>query len=126
MSKGGARGVHLLFFFLLLFYLADVSYGGRTVLVESGQVQDDVNIIPKRLKVWKKFKRVKSVRGANDTVKIGDRVQTQYTVAEGGNDGWYWGTVHGVHKNGKVNITYDDGDKWSGPGRHVYKHRVGP
>ena len=51
----------------------------------------------------------------------GDRVQTQWTVEEGGNDEWYPGTVAKVLKDGKCKLKYDDGDSWTGDARFIMR-----
>ena len=48
--------------------------------------------------------------GANGLVRKGDRVQTQYTRDEGGDDRWYSGTVSGIRSETRVSIKYDDGE----------------
>jgi len=51
----------------------------------------------------------------------GDRIQTQWTVEEGGNDQWYPGTVAKVLKDGRCKLKYDDGDSWTGDARFMMK-----
>ena len=53
--------------------------------------------------------------------KAGDRVQTQWTVEEGGDDSWYSGTILNVLGDGRCKIKYDDGDSWTGDGRYVMR-----
>eukprot|EP01050_Picozoa_sp_SAG11_P009759 SAG11_NODE_941_length_6455_cov_5.508181_3_plen_126_part_00 len=53
-------------------------------------------------------------------MKVGDRVQTQYTVEEGGDDSWYPGTIIKIMRDGRVKIKYpDDGSTWTGDARYV-------
>jgi hypothetical protein len=55
---------------------------------------------------------------------LGQRVQTQWTSAEGGDDNWYTGTVtSSVPSTNRVGIGYDDGDTWTGSG--IYVHTFG-
>jgi len=48
------------------------------------------------------------------------RVQTQYTKAEGGDDGWYHGTITQVSPPDAVQIQYDDGDSERVESRFVH------
>mmetsp|Transcript_56179 Transcript_56179/g.156479 ORF Transcript_56179/g.156479 Transcript_56179/m.156479 type:complete len:81 (-) Transcript_56179:99-341(-) len=57
---------------------------------------------------------------ANGTVYQGSRVQTQWTIDEGGDGRWCPGTVRSVYTNGTVKISYDDGDTWTGDAAYVY------
>jgi hypothetical protein len=58
---------------------------------------------------------------ANGIITIGDRVQTQWTRDEGGDDNWYLGKVVDVSNDeGHVGIVYDDGDRWTGKADEVY------
>eukprot|EP00405_Crypthecodinium_cohnii_P050168 CAMPEP_0206588764 /NCGR_PEP_ID=MMETSP0325_2-20121206/38492_1 /ASSEMBLY_ACC=CAM_ASM_000347 /TAXON_ID=2866 /ORGANISM="Crypthecodinium cohnii, Strain Seligo" /LENGTH=166 /DNA_ID=CAMNT_0054097135 /DNA_START=23 /DNA_END=523 /DNA_ORIENTATION=- len=61
-----------------------------------------------------------SVTGANAHLTKGERVQTQYTLEEGGDGRWYCGHVARLYENGNVKIKYDDGDQWKGPGIYVW------
>ena len=52
-----------------------------------------------------------------ELLTVGSRVQTQHMVADGGDGGWYAGTVLEVHAEpthpeGTVTIIYDDGEEW--------------
>eukprot|EP00929_Paragymnodinium_shiwhaense_P083548 TRINITY_DN44579_c0_g1_i2.p1 TRINITY_DN44579_c0_g1~~TRINITY_DN44579_c0_g1_i2.p1 ORF type:complete len:167 (+),score=15.80 TRINITY_DN44579_c0_g1_i2:116-616(+) len=60
------------------------------------------------------------ITGANGEIVPGSRVQTQYTVEEGGDGRWYQGTVKRVYREGTVYIKYDDGDEWTGSAMHVW------
>jgi len=55
----------------------------------------------------------------NGTIRVGSRVCTQWTRDEGGNDQWYNGTVRKCFVGDDVQIKYDDGDSWTGPGRYA-------
>ena len=57
---------------------------------------------------------VHSLAGANGVLVIGSRVQTQYTLDEGGDGLYYTGTVTELHSGGEASIRYDDGDSWTG------------
>eukprot|EP00438_Fugacium_kawagutii_P005223 Skav210771 [mRNA] locus=scaffold3765:39879:45803:+ [translate_table: standard] len=48
------------------------------------------------------------------------RVQTNYTVAEGGDGRWYAGKVTRLYGNNRCRIYYDDGDTWTGNAMEVY------
>lgn len=50
----------------------------------------------------------------------GDQVKTQLTVAEGGNDSWFAGTIAKCYVDGQVLIQYDDGDEWCGNAGEVH------
>ena len=50
---------------------------------------------------------------------VGSRVQSQWTVEEGGNGEWFSGRVEACYANGDCKVKFDDGDSWSGPGRYV-------
>ncbi|CAE7746643.1 unnamed protein product [Symbiodinium pilosum] len=60
------------------------------------------------------------VEGANGQITKGLRVQTQYTIAEGGDGRWYMGTVQRLYAGNKCKICYDDGDSWTGNAREVW------
>ena len=60
------------------------------------------------------------VNGANGPITKGMRVQTQYTIAEGGDGRWYSGTVSRLYGNNRCRINYDDGDTWTGNAMEVY------
>ncbi|CAJ1429772.1 unnamed protein product [Effrenium voratum] len=60
------------------------------------------------------------VNGANGQITKGKRVQTQYTIAEGGDGRWYCGTVARLYTNNRCKIKYDDGDTWTGNAMEVY------
>jgi len=51
--------------------------------------------------------------------KNGDRVQTVWTKAEGGDDKWYPATITGVPSANTVTIKYDDGSYWTGSSNWV-------
>ena len=51
----------------------------------------------------------------------GERVQTQWTVEEGGDDAWWPATVVKVLKDGKCELKYDDGDSWTGDARYIVR-----
>ena len=51
----------------------------------------------------------------------GDRVQTQWSVEEGGNDEWFPATVAKVQKDGKCELNYDDGSSWLGDARYIVR-----
>ena len=66
---------------------------------------------------------------ANGAVCIGARVQTQYTIGEGGDGSWYQGRVlylfNGSSQNDSsssyvATIEYDDGEEWTGAASAVY------
>ena len=63
---------------------------------------------------------VPSLPCANGTLALSSRVQTQYTLDEGGDGLWYTGTIQALWDNGECSIKYDDGDKWTG--RSVYAY----
>lgn len=55
---------------------------------------------------------------------MGTRVQTQWTVEEGGNGHWYAGTITALYPGGgRATIEYDDGDLWTGSLADVYMLR---
>lgn len=86
---------------------------------------------------------------AQHGLQVGDRVQTQWTVEEGGNDQWYPGTVSchpaphqcrsrsstltldataaplgqvsKVLKDGRCKLAYADGDSWTGDARFIMR-----
>lgn len=59
--------------------------------------------------------------GFNDVIlHIDDRVQTLYSVEEGGDGQWYCGTIKMCYENGHVLVDYDDGDQWCGLGLEVH------
>ena len=55
------------------------------------------------------------------TLHAGDRIQTQWTRDEGGDNYWYSGTVTQCFGNGQAHVKYDDGDQWTGSGLAMYK-----
>merc|ERR1719343_1740314 len=57
---------------------------------------------------------------ANGILRVGSRVKTQYTRAEGGDDRWYSGTIVKVFANDRAKIKYDDGDVWTGETKWIY------
>ncbi|CAE7558503.1 PDE9A [Symbiodinium natans] len=61
-----------------------------------------------------------AVEGANGQITKGLRVQTQYTIEEGGDGRWYMGTVKRLYAGNKCAIRYDDGDSWTGNARDVW------
>mmetsp|Transcript_70469 Transcript_70469/g.182801 ORF Transcript_70469/g.182801 Transcript_70469/m.182801 type:complete len:168 (-) Transcript_70469:273-776(-) len=60
------------------------------------------------------------VNGANGQLRKGARVQTQYTIDEGGDGRWYPGTIRKLYAGDQVKIGYDDGDTWKGPAMYVW------
>ncbi|CAE7560925.1 unnamed protein product [Symbiodinium sp. CCMP2456] len=60
------------------------------------------------------------VNGANGPIRKGMRVQTQWTIAEGGDGRWYMGTIKRLYNGNKCKINYDDGDSWTGNAREVF------
>ncbi len=66
-----------------------------------------------------------SVSADGELLGVGSRVQTQYTVDEGGDDEWYAGTITVLHAGGRATIVYDDGDEWTGSLREIYSLRHG-
>ncbi|CAE7938915.1 unnamed protein product, partial [Symbiodinium necroappetens] len=48
------------------------------------------------------------VNGANGPIRKGMRVQTQWTIAEGGDGRWYMGTIKRLYNGNKCKINYDD------------------
>jgi hypothetical protein len=63
---------------------------------------------------------VNQLQGANGILTEGVRVQTQFTVEEGGDGRWYAGIIQACYPNGSCKIQYDDGDTWQGPGEDVH------
>ena len=51
----------------------------------------------------------------------GDRVQTQWSVEEGGNGEWFPATVAKVYQDGKCELNYDDGSSWLGDARYIVR-----
>ena len=64
-------------------------------------------------------KRLEKLRCANGMLQIGSRVKTQWSSAEGGDDGWYQGVVTRVNGT-TATIRYDDGDTWTGDATHMH------
>lgn len=63
-----------------------------------------------------------SVQGATGQILVGDRVETQWTKEEGGDDQWYPGVVTDVDSTAQTaTILYDDGDTWTGPAEYIHK-----
>mmetsp|Transcript_6132 Transcript_6132/g.14003 ORF Transcript_6132/g.14003 Transcript_6132/m.14003 type:complete len:172 (+) Transcript_6132:99-614(+) len=60
------------------------------------------------------------VQGANGPLRRGDRVQTQYTIEEGGDGRWYRGTITRLYNNNQAKIKYDDGDVWKGASMYIW------
>lgn len=63
------------------------------------------------------------VSADGEILVIGSRVQTQYTLDEGGNDEWYAGTVGALLPGGDATVVYDDGDTWTGSCAELYMLR---
>eukprot|EP00928_Gymnodinium_smaydae_P058192 TRINITY_DN4141_c1_g2_i1.p1 TRINITY_DN4141_c1_g2~~TRINITY_DN4141_c1_g2_i1.p1 ORF type:complete len:201 (-),score=35.55 TRINITY_DN4141_c1_g2_i1:75-620(-) len=61
-----------------------------------------------------------AVDGAGVLLQRGSRVQTQYTISEGGDGRWYKGTVRQIYVGNQVFIRYDDGDTWTGPAQYAF------
>ena len=52
------------------------------------------------------------------------RVQTEWTLEEGGDGHWYAGTIVALYPGGgRATIEYDDGDLWTGSLSDVYMLR---
>jgi len=62
----------------------------------------------------------------NGVLRVGSRVQTQYTREEGGDDRWYSGTITTVFANEHATIRYDDGDVWTGATCYIRLLNPGP
>ncbi|CAL1144951.1 unnamed protein product [Cladocopium goreaui] len=71
-------------------------------------------------------KEPETVNGANGQITKGMRVQTQYTIAEGGDGRWYMGKVTRLYGNNRCRIYYDDGDTWTGNAMEVYSMQGPP
>ena len=57
---------------------------------------------------------------------MGDRVQTEWTRAEGGDGRYYAGTITAVHlSRNEATVRYDDGDTWTGDAMDVYPYVFG-
>merc|ERR1719382_1834617 len=54
------------------------------------------------------------------------RVQTQYTIDEGGDGRWYQGKIKRLYDGNKVKINYDDGDTWKGSAAYVWSMSGSP
>jgi hypothetical protein len=52
----------------------------------------------------------------------GCRVQTQWTRDEGGDDGWYAGTILRLQGR-RATVHYDDGEMWTGDLDEIYSLR---
>ena len=63
---------------------------------------------------------VTSITSVNGILGINNRVRTQYTKKEGGDDNWYLGTIISCYSQGYVSIHYDDGDYSIVKGTYVY------
>lgn len=61
--------------------------------------------------------------GANGALVVGTRVKTIWTLGEGGDGNWYFGTVKAIYADDHVKVQYDDGDRWTGHAMHVYSLR---
>ena len=57
---------------------------------------------------------------ANGSLTMGARIETQYTLDEGGDNLWYTGSITGLYSNGNADVRYDDGDRWSGRAIYCY------
>ena len=54
---------------------------------------------------------------------MGSRVQTQFSVAEGGDGNWYAGTLSALHAGARATVVFDDGDEATAPLASVYTIR---
>ena len=57
---------------------------------------------------------------ANGNLTVGARIQTQYTLSEGGDNLWYTGSITDLYSNGDAAVRYDDGDRWTGRAIYCY------
>jgi len=61
------------------------------------------------------------IPGANGQLVVGARVQTQFTRAEGGDDGWYKGIIDRINADDwSAYIKYDDGDYEKVDGTYIH------
>ena len=61
------------------------------------------------------------VSADGELLSVGTRVQTQHTIARGGDDSWYAATVLSLHVDGRsATLIYDDGEEEQAPLNEVY------